>query len=433
MKLINYKLSGLIEFLAELYKIDDYYASKGNSNRENNNQEGRVQLGANSSSVLSNIQMTFEFADMTLFDIETMKKISTDVYVVNTHYSYNPTQFNITELAKALPDISNYIQESSNVLSDIAKDNITDGQLLYPIGCFKFDVIVSFRGKDILMLFNGFIENYIYSNFKRSNDLLDTETVENIVKRDTLKVLMTTFMKVSYQSSQKPSLIEDYLIERDYFSFISKNNKIKVNRNNKYTVSIASVLYSSGLIKFYGTNSETLNDELTRFRQKRIFDMGMFSNNVMITFGITSNMLIFFILKLFGTGFNIIANQKYDIPFSDTNYSFLVNSNTQKKFEIRINSLINHNNECRKIVIKDVNTSTNLSHPSNRYGMIFTGQHIKYLIQVTASDIDNIKINNIGVSDELLLDAKSTIDEIKKIGNLVKTKYLLLSDKWKEE
>lgn len=417
MKLINYELSGVVELFRKLLDIDYSFSQKGKSDQSSTTSEGRVQLGANANSILSMISANFVFDQMTFFDIETMKAMATSVEAMDLQFPLNPMPCELSTIEEAVPDLFNYIKETNSVLTSLKSNTkYEDIKLLYPIGCFKFKAIVSFRGKDILLLFNGFLENYLYSKFKTCTDV--TNEAESIIKRDTLKNLMDSFMKNSYQASQKPSLIEDFIIQKEFYSYIKNTDK--------YAFSLGSISYPGEDIRFYGGSSATTL-QLTNFKKFIKEDSGLTGEtNTILTFGVISNIHIFMILKLFGKSFKIIANQKYDILYSDTKYQIKIDPEIQSQYGLRINSMLNHNTECRNIVIHDVNTSTNLSHPSSRYGMILTGQKIKYLIQISVSELNDMGIcfPDSNIPYDIITEASELVSAIKKFATIIESQYI---------
>lgn len=421
MRLINYEIPGLLDLFKDIYELDSEYSLKGKSDQTSTSSDGRVQLGANSDSVLSMTSANFLFDNVNIFELDAMKSMSTSIEVIDEpKFTYNPTDIDTPSLEKSLPDIFNYIKECKSIFEDLAKDNIEDARSIYPIGCFKFKVIVSLRGKDILLLFNGLIENYLYSTFKSKDELLQDDA-ESIIKRDTLKAFMSNFMKYTYQASQKPSLIEDFLIQEKYYAYI-KTPPIK------YTFSLASISHGFDNIMAYGYNGNSLSTKVELLKKSISEDKEISvssANNVMLTFGVSSNILTFMMLKLFGINFKIIAHQKYDILFSDKDNMFYINGETRTRYGVRITSMIKHNIDCRNIALNDVKTESNLSHPTTRYGMILTSQQIKYLIQIPISKLNSMAVlHNGNISSVMLEDAGNIITDIRQLGLGIESSFI---------
>lgn len=422
----NIIFSGFKEFVTELLGIDNYYYEKGLSNKDKG-LDGRVRLGNNQESILDQIVITFVLSDVTLLDIDTISSFASEVALlpqdtsseidgVNIQYKKNP--FSSVINLSVVPDVLRYTDEASSIFHEIKKRNQSLAIQLSPIGCFKFKAVAYFRGLTILSLFNGFIENFIYTHF----DSIEDADILNVSGAEVYKNFVSIYTKRFYQESTKSSLIEDFMIYDKYFSYITKDYE------NNPTVSLAKVIHPVGEINFFGDiTPDKLQSQISMFRSG-LDDKTVSEKNTNIYFVCSSDFFTFLTIKNCAENLRVTAFEKFDILYSDTSYRFPLNAHDRSTYEVRINMMLHHNKEARNIVLndksdKDFVSKTNLSDPSLRYGMILSGQQIKYLLKVNLSDIpkvSSIKDNTpkLMIGDQYELNI--IFDKIKKLSDVFK-------------
>lgn len=418
----NIIFSGFKEFINELISIDQYYYEKGLSNKDKG-LDGRVRLGNNQESVLEQIIITFMISDLSLLDLNIISSFASDIRLMKSgpsnendgfNIQYGPSPFSSVINLEGVPDILRYAEESHNIYKEIKKKSPALAIQVSPIGCFKFKALVYFKGLNILSLFNGFIENFIYSHFE-PNDSYDEKM--KTVGGEIYKSFVSLFTKRYYQESTKSSLIEDYMIYDKYYSYIKKDYG---NSN----VSLAKVIHPCGEVNFFGDSTAgKLQEELSMFR-KAIESEVTDKKTTSLYFACCSDFFTFLVLKNFVKNIHIVDFEKFDILYSDTSYRFPLNAYEKSTYEVRINMMLHHNKEARNIVLNDKSdekftSKTNLSDPSLRYGMILAGQQIRYLVEVNLDDVTNILVaDNIPRLIDTNFDVYSIINNIEKLSEV---------------
>ena len=420
--------SGLREFIKELFEIDQYYYEKGLSNKDGG-IDGRVRLGNNQASVLEQIMVTFKLSDLTLLDLDVISSFASSVSLinpngpgftslnaptnkcVNIHYKKSPFS-SVVDLS-GVPDVLRYTEEAFNNYNEIKKTNHYLAIRLSPIGCFKVQAIAYFKGLDILSLFNGFIESFIYSHFDNIESYDDKmKTVAGEIYRNFISI----FTKKYYQEATKSSLIEDYMIYDDYYSYVNKDYSAP-------SVSLAKVIHPCGRIDFFGNSSNEMTDQLSMFR-KKYDDRIATKDTTYLYFACSTDFFTFLTLKTCAKNIKIVGFEKLDILYSDTNYRFPLSMHDKSTYEVRINMMLHHNKEARNIVLNDRSdkefvSNTNLSDPSLKYGMILAGQQIRYLIEVALENTSYITLKQ--NTPRLLnsnLDVLTVIDKISELSTV---------------
>ena len=377
MILENILESGLFYLFEKLHGLDIYYASKGKSD-QSSDLDGRVRLGDNMSVVLDQVSISLEFKNATVFDIYTFKKMSP--YVNFYKEKIDDSVFGNSINISYYPDIMHYIKETKGVIESIATPTLKNTFL--PIGLYKYDGVIHFRGMNILPLFNGFLEKFIYSNVKFEGNLISKESVENIFQT-IYKNFIDSFLNISYKNSFKSSLIEDYIIHKDIYSYVP------ISYVENGVTSLYKIQYPGGNVNFFGvTNKDMLLSQIHQCKEYCKSNVNLYTN-FYFYFGCSTSIADF--MNLYNnqdvrSHYEIIDHQSFDIIFSDTNYRFHIPRELEKTHGGRINLMLNHNTECRNLIMSD-NKITNSNHPSNKYGLIISGQRIKFVLRVSLNDV----------------------------------------------
>lgn len=383
--------SGLFDLFKKIIDIDNYYASKGKSD-QSSDMDGRVRLGDNINALLEHVSITFDMKDLTLFDLHTLSKMTPHINWNFSGYGFNVFGNSIN--IKEYPDINHYINESKSVVNGIdlrlyrQKDDI-----LLPIGLKKYEANVTFQGLSILRFFDGFLEKFIYSNIKIENDEISEES-KKITLQTIYKNFIDLFLDISYKYNVKSSLIEDFIIHKDIYSYIV-NNELSLFESTPYKIS-----YPHGSIDLFGVNdSSSLVKNVEELKSMFNEDKKYKEHDIYFYFACSSTIHNFLLMNLCTScghsslkTFHIIDHERFDILFSDTNYKFKIPSDLEKTFGVRINLMFNHNTECRNLIMNNTKI-TNVNHPSNKYGLILSGQPIKFIIKVSLDDARSM-INN---------------------------------------
>ena len=377
--------SGLFDLFKKIIDIDNYYASKGKSD-QSSDMDGRVRLGDNINALLEHVSITFDMKDLTLFDLHTLSKMTPHINWKFSGYGMNVFGNNIN--IKEYPDINHYINESKSVVNGIdLKLYKQKNDILLPIGLKKYEANIRFQGSTILRFFDGFLEKFIYSNIKIENNKI-TEESEEITLQTIYRNFIDLFLNISYKSNVKSSLIEDFIINKDIYSYILYN-KLSLFEATPYKIS-----YPKGTIDFFGLDninsaSRNILELKSDFKDHQKYK----ERDIYFYFVCSSTIHDFLIMNLCSSvgdssiqAFKFIDHERFDIMFSCTNYKFKIPSELEKRFGVRINLMFNHNTECRNLIMSG-DKLTNINHPSNKYGLILSGQPIKYTIKVSLHDV----------------------------------------------
>lgn len=375
---------GLFNLFKEIISIDQYYASKGKSD-QSSQLDGRVRLGDKINAILDSITISLHLKDLTLFDLYTLNQISP-----HHDYWYDGIGFNVFGQSvdiNGYPDIKHYINETKSVMNGIKSEYMDKNmkELFYPIGLFKYAGIIHFRGINILSLFDGFLEKFIYSNIKLENNEVSEKSVE-ITYQTIYKNFMDLFMKISYKNANKSSLIEDFIINKDIYSYIPLSYEKEFDFNiYKITCPNADVS-----INFFGTDDvkkiNTSIQKISEYNEKINFNCDDFDFYFCCSLSIRAFLELYKSLKTYVHKSEIIDHQRFDILFSDTNYKFNIPHDAEKVYGTRINLMLNHNTECRNLIMSG-NKINVVNHPINKYGMIISGQKIKFIIRMNLRDM----------------------------------------------
>lgn len=391
--------SGVKEFIKDLLEIDEYYYSKGKSNKEKS-MDGRVRLGNNQSSILNQMIISIYLNDVSLLDLFILRGMTSHIRIQQLE-TLNGHPFSKSIVLDGLPDILRFVKESNTINTLIKADDPNLVNKLRPVGLYRMSVFIDFVGVDVLSLFNGFLENYVYTHFEQPSDIDD----ENKIKEmggELVKNCYSSFLTKFHQEAHKSSLIEDFIIHRDFYTYMKKDYATPVN------VELSKIGYPGGAIHFYGQKDATsLMTEVSMFRVMKNNDIAHISNTYLFMTGCL-DFYSFLLLYSCVKGIDVIAYESFDILYSDDSFQFPLSKAIKSKYDIRINMMLAHHKECKNIVINDKSTDkytskTNLSHPSQRYGMILSGQLIRFVIKINMNELDQYKVlTNSLPSDQLV-------------------------------
>lgn len=377
--------SGLFNLFKEIISIDNYYAGKGKSD-QTNDLDGRVRLGNNVSALLDSISVSIKLKDLTLFDLYTLSQM-TQFF----DYSFDGIGFNTFGNSidiNEYPDIKHYINETKSVINpiDVKEMGLKEKDSFFPIGLFKYTAIIHFRGMNILSLFDGFMEKFIYANIKLDNNKVSEESVK-ITYQTIYKKIMDLFLQISYKNANKSSLIEDFIINKDVYSYVQ--NSYEKDR----IISPYKIVCPGSSVTFFGvTDTNKLIDDINGFREYAN-TIESSDNDFYFYFGCSTSIKYFLelytLLDSYTMESKIVDHQKFDILFSDTDYRLHIPSKIEKTYGTRINLMLNHNTESRNLIMagKKVNVA---NHPANKYGLIISGQRIKFILRINLKDIKNL-------------------------------------------
>ena len=218
--------SGVKEFIKDLLEIDEYYYSKGKSNKEKS-MDGRVRLGNNQSSILNQMIISIYLNDVSLLDLFILRGMTSHIRIQQLE-ALNDHPFSKSIELDGLPDILRFVKESITINTLIKADDPNLVNKLRPVGLYRMSVFIDFVGVDVLSLFNGFLENYVYTHFEQPSDVDD----ENKIKEmggELVKNCYSSFLTKFHQEAHKSSLIEDFIIHRDFYTYMKKDYLNPVN------------------------------------------------------------------------------------------------------------------------------------------------------------------------------------------------------------
>ena len=363
------KSIGLLELFNDILSVNKS-KEKMSKDKDNSSNE-KARLTDKASYLLDQIYIVLEINDISYFDANIIKTIG-DVKVLGVSKGISP--FSSTyDLRLSHPDLYNYLLESHGILESLGQVDKLTSLKLTPVGTIKLNARVIIHGTGILNVFGGFLEDFLYKYYGSEEVLTEKhlETIHGHIYKNFLDLVM----KRSQQDGIKKGLIEDYLIQKKFFSFLSDSN-------DKNDVSVAKVIYPDGSITFFTKDSNTVYEEVNKFSSSKSK-----TDDLDVFVCCCTDIIDYLGFKLRNRlDANIVAVEPIDVVYNKER-AYSVNNNVNSAFNVRCNQLLQHNKSFKEIIKKD-KSIYGLSLPYNIYNMITCGTRIKYLVQVkmTAKD-----------------------------------------------
>ena len=373
------------------------------------NENFKKSFSSKITSLLNHIRVDFTISDIGILEYYFMKKISSDISIplyTDLHISSNsfvdktkyPERFSIVEKFRIL--------ENEMIKDDDIKsiNKITDIPFLDPIGAIRIDnVLVTFRGENLLLFSNGFIEKFIESISEKSE-----EEVQNFF----VKELIQSFYSFMGNHLSNVDILSEYSIQSYYYKYIGLSDKLR----------LAELSCPAGIMSFFGDASDHILDDVKKIKDF-ISKNEKEKYRVRYSFIFNTDIYTFFILDQLcpwiddHQPFKILLGQKTDaIPPLLT-----LHKDIRNKYNKRLEEVYRNYTSIKNVVVQS--PEDNL----NRYNYILSNQKLKYSVSFTLSDFlqlvsiaDNgfvslwTKSGNINIVDSRISEIFKTIFQLIK-------------------
>jgi hypothetical protein len=338
----------------------------------------KARLTDKASYLLDQCRVTFEITDATYFDVITFKSFG-DIEILTQVRKQSPFSESY-DLEFTHPDLYQFFKESDAILSEIAKANPPLASQITQIGTIKLHVLLTIRGTSILSLFNGFMEDYIYKFFGYKDTMNEEEDIPKI-HGYIYSVFTELVIKRSQQNGIKKGLVEDFLINKKFFSFVNDTEVGNI-------VTPAKIIYPEGSITFFTKDPNTVYKDIEKFNkylEKRTVYTDENLKDISVIFCCCSDMINFLMFKAENPiHAEIIAEEPIDVIYGKER-KYKVTPEFDITFGVRYKNLNEHNKKFKEILKQD-HSKYALSLPYNIYNMIQCGIRTKYLVEVRLSE-----------------------------------------------
>ena len=406
------------ELLYDLISIDQEFRKNGKSDENNH-----ALLGAKKLFLFNQIEIVFQFKDATLFDLDILKELASDVKIGSV--TYNPYPFSTLEnvrvmraLQETQPDVYEHVMEMRSILLTVSEENKEEWKEIAPIGSFKYTGTAIYRGNNINSVFGGMVEDFIYKTY-HSIDEIDQKDSE--LEKFLYTNFMDRFMTTYYNNSTKKGLIEDYLMKVKYFDYVDRYT------DEKFNYSLAKITSGSVVANFLGGNQEELLPKIEKIKSMK-------NSSTDFYFVVSSDIVTYLSLKLLGNEplsngvVDIIASESYDQIYADSELKVKLSPRVLKTNGGRINIMITRNKSMKELITRDDSSQLKLFLPNNRYGLLLNYQRIKYLIRINRLvELDQEKIKDI-LSNDIFYRYVKLLSDIIYYKNNIDNSILTVSE-----
>ena len=379
MKISEIREVGLRDFIKDLLAIDKEFASHGKSSGEGDVLQ-RVRLTDKASYILKQVKVDFILTELTLPDIDVIKSFCSNMYI--NKYVANKGRYAIDkEHENEIPDVFTAMKETVASSHTIEATNKDAAHYILPIGVYKYSARASFSGNALINLANGFLENSIYNIFNSD----DFEANLKYLYGEFVLSFMNKYHKGYELNVMKKGLIEDYLMDKYYFSYMKDEVGVK----------IAKVEYPDGIINFLGATSESLNEDISKFRKRFDDNIYEYMRYSKIYFIISSHLPTYYILKNMTECTDVVAEIPRQIVLNEIP-AIKISTNEIPIIGARINSSV------ANIVsaIKAIENSDKYRHQVYIDNLQMCGKHNTYLMTFPLSPEKPISVEGPTMFDE---------------------------------
>ena len=364
-------------------------------NRNRKRDSENIVLTDKSDEYLSSVSVVFTMEDLTYFDLLFISKISYSINNIKfTNLDLNIFGNNSRDIRNSDDKIDSYINEYRNIIEDVinkTKDHDEENKKLVlnkinqitPIGAYKFSANVVFTGITIKGLFKGFLEKTLYS-------ICDNDFLGKPQKEKLLQTIYLNFIELYnssfYKYTNKKGIIEDFLMENKYFSFIERYNT---------TATVARIEYLNDSVNFFNTTPDKLKDSIALINTNSNIDY----SSMYTYYACSSDIKTFLDILTIDKKVEIIYYESFNRLYHDKEMKIDISNTILDRFEVTINKNIDHNLELRDVV-------KNIEYTA-LYNMILQSQYIKFLIKTPIDKIidgDNEIYNSINKLNKVLIN-----------------------------
>jgi len=364
-------------------------------NRNRKRDSENIVLTDKSDEYLSSVSVVFTMEDLTYFDLLFISKISYSINNIKfTNLDLNIFGNNSRDIRNSDDKIDSYINEYRNIIEDVinkTKDHDEENKKLVlskinqitPIGAYKFSANVVFSGITIKGLFKGFLEKTLYG-------ICDNDFLGKPQKEKLLQTIYLNFIELYnssfYKYTNKKGIIEDFLMENKYFSFIERYST---------TATVSRIEYLNDSVNFFNTTPDKLKDSIALINTNSNID----HSSMYTYYACSSDIKTFLDILTIDKKVEVIYYESFNRLYYDKEMKINISNTILDRFEVTINKNIDHNLELRDVV-------KNIEYTA-LYNMILQSQYIKFLIKTPIDKIidgDNEIYNLINKLNKVLIN-----------------------------
>ncbi len=405
MNVEEVKIANVQETFAELFKINDQIQKLKGTDREIKGVD-TASFGMESSAVLRMMNATLFITGCSYFDVDIFHKLGYGVNVIDCAKISMPLPKLFEDKdggRKANPDLFTALMANLNCRSQLIADNCTKAASdIEPIGTTRCKVVVTISGLDLTPLFaKGFIDKFIYSNFKSVDEIMSPDG-ETKILREIYIGFMERVTKKYFSTSISKDLTSGMMIDVNFYSRIPKT------RN---TFTLAKVITPVGVADLLSPNADVnaATNVLNTFKNDNHSRMC----DVMFIAACNADINTFMQLKMANRTYKwILSHEPLDGLYllNNSNAPKLdLTSEEHRKFAARINTTLSQLEEAKQAIIKDEKNQFGL--PNYRYELIYGFQRVNFLLAIPADDIKKAANDGSFSIKELqtLIDAIDTV------------------------
>ena len=405
MNVEEVKIANVQETFVELFKINDQIQKLKGTDREIKGVD-TASFGMESSAVLRMMNATLFITGCSYFDVDIFHKLGYGVNVIDCAKISMPLPKLFEDKdggRKANPDLFTALMANLNCRSQLIADNCNKAASdIEPVGTTRCKVVITISGLDLTPLFaKGFIDKFIYSNFKSVDEIMSPDG-ETKILREIYIGFMERVTKKYFSTSISKDLTSGMMIDVNFYSRIPKT------RN---TFTLAKVITPVGVADLLSPNADAnaAANVLNTFKNDNRSRMC----DVMFIAACNADINTFMQLKMANRTYKwILSHEPLDGLY------LLNNSNAPKldltreehrKFAARINTTLSQLEEAKQAIIKDEKNQFGL--PNYRYELIYGFQRVSFLLAIPAYDIKKAANDGSFSIKELqtLIDAIDTV------------------------
>ena len=421
MKIESIKHNGLIDLFDMMISLKNV---KSRDETSSYDDETMINVfGAKQEMMMNNIQVIIKVKEATFFDIEILNRICDSILIQSIAHRTLPFSHEdetnvLNNLMVSHPDLHEYIKKNIaltvNLLNNESETIRENAFCISPIGCIYTNCTCVLSGMNVITLFNGFVDNFVFKNFKSIEELHEKiHFIEDTIYKNFLMKFCSTFS--GYY--ERKAFTVDYLNRYNYFRFIPKTNE------NYFA--IESIRSSNHTIHMLGEKIKVENvmKEISEYKMDYNESTEVFY--YVCDFDIISFLLIKILFNHKYSPFKIICHESIDDLYSQTDLNLNTNlSEYLNEYAVRVSTILSKNIEMRRICSLD-KSKLNLSSVLNRYGLILVSQKIKFLMRVDLK-IDMIEsFESKGIKDsKFYINLIDILTKMIDTSKMIKSKFL---------
>lgn len=385
MNVEEVRIANVQETFAELFKINEQIQKLKGTDREIKGVD-TASFGMESSAILRMMNANLFVTGCSYFDVDIFRKLGYGINIIDWSRISMPLPKLFEDKdsgRKANPDLFTALMANLNCRAQLNADNCSKAaSSIEPVGTTRFKVVVTISGLDLTPLFaKGFIDKFIYSNFKSVDEIMSPEGEKKIL-REIYIGFMERVTKKYFSTSISKDLTSGMMIDVNFYSRIPKTR-------NAFT--LAKVLTPVGVADLISPDADAnvAAAVLNAFKEDKRSRL----QDVMFIAACNADINTFMELKVMERTYKwILSHEPLDGLY------LLNNSNAPKldltreehrKFAARINTTLSQLEEAKQAIIKDEKNQFGL--PNYRYELIYGFQRVSFLLAIPANDIKKAK------------------------------------------